>query len=144
MKLSVSTLAQFFASARNYMSMAAGAALTLGVTNAAQNKTLTESIDEVFTGLSMVYHGATSIWQLGVILLTPVIGWYMARKASQSAKPENQVATAVAVAKDPADPQKAEAAKVLLANAAVQAGAEKVVAPGIADNPATLPNVVSK
>lgn len=142
--LSVSSLAQLYAKGRNYASAAAGAALMLGVTNAAQNKTLTESLNEVFTGLSMVYHGATSIWQLGVILATPLVGWYMARKAGQSAQPENQVATAVAAAKDTSDPKKAEAVQVLLANGAVQAGAEKVVNPGIADNPATLPQVVSK
>lgn len=144
MKLSVETLARIYAAGRNYASLVIGFCTSLGLISVAQSKTLTESLGQIYDGVALITQGFTSIWQVLVVVGGPFVGAILAWYAQRSAKTPNVVQQVVATAQDPTDPKKAEAAKVVLANAAVQAGAEKVVAPGIADNPATLPNVVSK
>lgn len=141
MKLSIGMIGQIYAAGRNYINLILGFCTSLGLLSVTQSKTLTESFAEVYQGISLIAHGFTSIWQVLVVVGGPLVGAIVAWWASRSAKPENQAASLVAQAQDPTNPVKQEAAKVAVSNAAVLAGAEKVVNPSIADNPATLPAV---
>lgn len=142
MKISLETVARIYAAGRNYANLAAGAAFSLGLVSASQNKTVTESLAEIANGVSMIVHGFTSIWQVAVVVGAPVVGGVLAWYAQRSAKTDNKIEAAKAVASDPSDPKQLDAQIALSNAAATIPGATKVVNPVIADNPATAPNVV--
>jgi hypothetical protein len=103
MNISTETVGRLLASGRNYASTIVGFIGGVGVISAAQSKGLTDALGEIFNGLSMIVHGATSMWQILVVAF-PIIGIVMAKIASNSAKTANQ-ATAVKVAVlDPSTP----------------------------------------
>lgn len=103
MALSTETVGRLLASGRNYASTIVGFIGGVGVVSASQSKGLSDSFTEIFNGLSMVFHGATSLWQILVVAF-PIIGVILAKLASNSAKVTNQAPAVLAAVKDPATP----------------------------------------
>lgn len=103
MNISTETVGRLLASGRNYASTIVGFIGGVGVISAAQSKGLTDALGEIFNGLSMIVHGATSMWQILVVAF-PIIGIIMARMASNSAKVTNQAPAVLAAVKDPNTP----------------------------------------
>lgn len=104
MKLSTETVGRVLASARGYSQWFVGFATSLGLVSASQSKTLTDSLSEVWNGLSMVIHGFTSIWQIGVVVLGPILAVVLSKWSSNTAKTDNQAAAVKAAVADPNTP----------------------------------------
>lgn len=121
MNLSTETIGRLLASGRNYASTVVGFIGGVGVISAAQSKGLTDALGEIFNGLSMIVHGATSMWQILVVAF-PIIGIVMAKIASNSAKTVNQAAAVKAAVVDPNTPISPEtkAAIVVAANEVIK------------------------
>lgn len=100
MNISTETIGKLLASGRNYASTLVGFVGGIGIVSASQNKGLTDALNEIFNGLSMIVHGATSFWQILVVAF-PIIGVVMAKMASNSAKVTNQAAAVKAAIVDP-------------------------------------------
>lgn len=100
MAFSTETVGKLLASGRNYVSLFVGLVGGVGLMSAAQQKGLTDAVNEIGSGLSQIVHGATSAWQIMVVAF-PIIGVVMAKMASNSAKTDNQAAALQAAAKDP-------------------------------------------
>lgn len=117
MNISTETVGRLLASGRNYASTLVGFIGGVGLVSAAQDKGLSDAINEIFSGLSQVIHGATSMWQILVVAF-PIIGVVMAKMASSSAKTVNQAAAVKAAVIDPNTPISPEtkAAIVVAAN----------------------------
>lgn len=108
MPFSTETIGRLWASGRNYANLFIGFASGIGVISAAQNKGLTDSLTEIYNGVSQIIHGATSAWQILAVIAAPVIGPLLARMASNSAKTANQAAAvkaAVIDSKKPVPPE---------------------------------------
>lgn len=116
MALSTETIGRLLASGRNYASLIVGFVGGVGVISASQQKGFTDALNEIFNGLSMVFHGATSLWQI-LIVAFPVIGVAMAKFASNSAKVTNQAAAVKAATVDPNTPIPPEAKTAIVAAA---------------------------
>lgn len=114
MAFSTETIGRLLASGRNYASTVVGFIGGIGVISAAQNKGLTDALNEIFTGLSQVVHGATSLWQI-LIVAFPIIGVVMAKIASNTAKTSNQAAAVKIAVNDPNTPVSAETKATVLA-----------------------------
>lgn len=119
MNISTETVGRLLASFRGYAQYFVGFATSLGLLSAAQSKTLTDSLAEVYNGLTQVVHGFTSIWQVGVVVLTPILSIVLARWSSNSAKTVNQAAAVKAAVEDPLTPI-APAAKDAIVSAAAK------------------------
>lgn len=104
MAFSTETIGRLLASGRGYAQYAVGFATSLGFVSASQSKTLTDSLSEVMNGISQVIHGFTSIWQIGVVVLAPVVSVVLARWSSNTAKVSNQAAAVKAAVADPNTP----------------------------------------
>lgn len=76
--------------------------------SASQNKGLSDAFSEMFNGVSMVVHGATSAWAI-LIVAFPAIGIILAKFASNSAKVDNQAVQLKAAVIDPNTPISSEA-----------------------------------
>lgn len=100
MAFSTETIGRLLASGRNYASTIVGFVGGIGLMSASQQKGFTDAINEIFNGLSQVFHGATSLWQILVVAF-PIIGVVMAKMASNSAKVSNQAPAVLAAIKDP-------------------------------------------
>lgn len=100
MAFSTETIGRLLASGRNYASTIVGFVGGIGLMSASQSKGLSDSVGEIFNGLSMVVHGATSAWQILAVAF-PIIGVLLAKIASNSAKVTNQAAAVQAAVKDP-------------------------------------------
>lgn len=120
MKLSFETLARIYAAGRNYANLAIGFCASLGLISIAQQKTLTESLSEVYAGVSQIVHGLSSIWQILVVVGGPFVGAIMAWYAQRSAKTTNQ------------------------ADAVTKAGAVVVAPAALAEATPNNPNIVSQ
>lgn len=120
MTFSTETIGKLLASGRNYASTIVGFIGGIGLMSAAQQKGMTDALNEIWNGLSLVFHGATSFWQI-LIVAFPVIGVAMAKMASNSAKTSNQAAAVKAAIIDPNTPIEPET------KAAVIAAAKEVV-----------------
>lgn len=116
MALSSETVGRLLASGRNYASTIVGFIGGVGVVSASQSKGMADALNEIFNGLSMVFHGATSLWQI-IIVAFPIIGIALARFASNSAKVANQAAAVQAAVKDPNTPIPPEAKTAIVAAA---------------------------
>lgn len=103
MALSVETVNRLFASGRNYASTIAGFIGGIGIMSASQSKGLSDAFSEIFNGLSMILHGATSAWAI-LIVAFPIIGGIMGKLASNSATTANQATQVNAAVKDPNSP----------------------------------------
>lgn len=100
MQISTETVGRLLASGRNYASTIVGFIGGVGIMSASQSKGLTDAFNEIFNGLSMIFHGATSAWQI-IIVAFPIIGAIMAKFASNSATVPSQAAAVQAAVKDP-------------------------------------------
>lgn len=100
MQISTETIGKWLAEGRNYGSIIVGFVGGVGVVSASNSKGLTDSINEIFNGLSMVVHGATSFWQILAVAF-PIIGVVFAKLAKKSASVDNQAASLKAAAQDP-------------------------------------------
>lgn len=116
MTLSTETIGRLLASGRNYASTIVGFIGGVGIISAAQSKGLTDAFNEIINGLSMIVHGATSMWQI-LIVAFPIIGIIMAKMASNSAKTDSQAAAVKAAVAD-ANTTVSDAAKVSIVQAA--------------------------
>lgn len=126
MAISTETIGKMLASGRNYVSTFVGFVGGIGLMSAAQEKGLTDAFNEMFTGISMVVHGATSAWAI-LLVAFPVIGVVMAKFASRSASVPSQAAAVQAAAKDPNTTISVEAKASILDAAATSAPlAEKI------------------
>lgn len=103
MTLSVETVNKLLASGRNYISTIVGFVGGIGLMSASQQKGVSDALSEIFNGLSQIVHGATSLWGI-LIVAFPVIGLWMGRLASNSAKVTSQAPAVLAAVKDPATP----------------------------------------
>lgn len=165
--ISLETVGRLYASGRNYANLGLGFAAGVGIISAAQNKDFIDALGEVYQGVTLIIHGGTAIWTMIAAILAPIVGGYLARKASNSAKTENRQANIIAIARDPNDSgndaakaaliqaageiardpslpvQLTERAKVTVVNVAASLPeVKKVVAPALADHPQTAAQVV--
>lgn len=113
MAFSTETIGQLLASGRHYVSTTVGFIGGIGIMSAAQSKGLTDAINEIFQGLNMIAHGATSAWAILVVAF-PVIGAIMAKFASNSASLPSQAAAVKAAVEDPNTPVPLEAKAAIL------------------------------
>lgn len=120
MAFSTETIGRLYASGRNYLGQILAFGAGVGVISAAQDKGLMDALNEIYTGVSMVVHGATSFWTIATVVAAPIVGPLLARWASNSAKVSNQAAAVKAAVEDPKTPIPADAAQ------AIKAAAEKV------------------
>lgn len=104
MALSTETVGRLWASGRNYANIILGFASGIGVVSAAQNKGLTDSLTEIYNGVSQVVHGATSAWQILAVIAAPIVGPILAKWASNSAKTANQAVAVKVAILDPNTP----------------------------------------
>lgn len=100
MKFSTEDIGRLLASGRGYSQYALGVATTLGLVSASNSKGLTDSLNEIANGVSMIYHGATSFWQIAAVILTPIGSVILAKWSSNSAKTVNQSAAVNASVKE--------------------------------------------
>lgn len=117
MQISTETVGRLLASARGYSQWFVGFGTSLGLISASQSKTLTDSLSEVWNGLSMIVHGFTSIWQIGVVILGPIVAVALAKWSSNSAKVSNQAAAVQAAVADPNTPIPADLKQTIQATA---------------------------
>lgn len=101
MKLSVETIGRLWASGRNYASLLIGFASGVGVVSASQQKGLTDALNEIYQGVSLIVHGSTSAWAILTVIAAPIVGPIIAKIASNSAKPESQAKAVAAAVADP-------------------------------------------
>jgi short subunit fatty acids transporter len=117
MTISTETVGRLAASARGYSQWFVGFATSLGLVSASQSKTLTDSLSEVWNGLSMIVHGFTSIWQVGVVVLGPIVAVALAKWSSNTAKTASQAAAVKAAVVDPNTPISPETKTAIVAAA---------------------------
>lgn len=151
MTFSSETIGRLLASGRNYGSTIVGFIGGIGIMSASQSKGLTDSLNEIFNGLSMIVHGATSGTQI-LMAAFPIIGALFAKWASNTAKTSNQAAAVQTAVKEangnPATQLPLETkAKILDAAASlpeVKAGAPIKVDDPVLANAVPAPNVVAR
>lgn len=114
MNISTETIGRLYASGRNYVNLGIGFASGIGVISAAQDKGLMDALSEIYNGVSMVVHGATSVWTILAVVAAPIIGPIIAKWASNSAKVSNQAPAVLASVKDPNTPIPPEVKAVIL------------------------------
>lgn len=127
MTLSSETIGRLLASGRGYTQYVLGVATTLGLISASNSKGLTDSLNEIFNGVAMIYHGATSFWQIAAVILTPIGSVILAKWSSNSAKTANQAVAVQTAVKE--------------ANGATNTQLSKEVKATIIDAAASLPEV---
>lgn len=119
MGFSTETIGRLYASGRNYVNLGIGFASGIGLISAAQNKGLMDALSEMYNGISMIVHGATSAWTILAVIAAPIVGPILARMASNSAKTVNQAASVKAAIIDPNTPITPEV-KVAVLDAATE------------------------
>lgn len=119
MAFSTETIGRLYASGRNYINSGLGLLTGIGLMSAAQNKGLTDSLAEIYNGVSQVVHGATSAWQIIAVIAAPILTPIIARYASNTAKTVNQAAAVKAAIVDPNTPVAPEV-KAAVISAAVE------------------------
>lgn len=114
MAISTETIGRLYASGRNYINSGLGLLTGIGLMSAAQNKGLTDSLAEIYNGVSQIVHGATSAWQIIAVIAAPILTPIIARYASNTAKAKNQAAALKAAIIDPNTPISPEVKAVVL------------------------------
>jgi hypothetical protein len=122
MSLSVETVNRLLASGRNYASTLVGFIGGVGLVSAAQDKGLMDALNEIFSGMSQIVHGATSLWTI-LVAAFPLIGVWLARIASKSATTSSQAQQVKAAVIDPNTPVPPDAVKAITDAAANLAAA---------------------
>lgn len=98
---SIESIAQLYAQGRNYINMGMGAIVMFGMMTAAQQKSVMDGLTDIWAGLSQAFTGASHIWQVGVIIIGPIVTAYLAKKAGNAASTQNQKDSLIARANDP-------------------------------------------
>ena len=101
MQISTETVGRLLASGRGYAQYFVGFATSLGLLSAANSKGLIDGFNDIFNGITQMFHGFTSVWQIAVVVLAPVGSIFLARWSSNSAKTSSQAASVQAAVKDP-------------------------------------------
>jgi hypothetical protein len=114
MAFSTETVGRLYASGRNYINLGIGFASGIGIISASQDKGLMDSLNEMYNGVSMIVHGATSAWTILAVVAAPIVGPIIARMASNSAKLENQAPAVLTAIKDPNTPISADVKAIVL------------------------------
>ncbi len=114
MAFSTETVGRLLASGRGYAQYGIGFATSLGLLSAANSKGLSDGFSDIFAGITQTLHGFTSVWQIGLVVLTPVMSVVLARWSSNSAKTSNQAPAVLAAIKDPNTPISSEVKAVVL------------------------------
>jgi hypothetical protein len=104
MNISTETIGRLLASARGYTQYAVGFATSLGLLTAANSKGLSDGFSDIFAGISQTLHGFTSVWQIGVVVLGPIMAVVLAKWSSNTAKTSSQAAAVKAAVVDPNTP----------------------------------------
>lgn len=104
MAFSTETIGRLYASGRNYINSGLGLLTGIGIMSAAQDKGLMDALNEMYTGVSQVVHGATSAWTIITVIAAPILTPIIARYASKSARVDNQAAAVKAAIIDPNTP----------------------------------------
>jgi hypothetical protein len=99
--MNLETLAKIYAQGRNYINQILGAAVMFGVMTASQQKQVMDGLNDIWTGLTQAFTGASHVWQVAVIVLGPLIGGWLAKKAANSASTESQKNSLIARAEQP-------------------------------------------
>lgn len=100
MNLSLETIAKIYAQGRNYINQFLGAVVMFGVMTASQQKQVMDGLSDIWSGLTQAFSGASHVWQVAVIVLGPIIGGWLAKKAGNSASTEGQKQSLIARAHD--------------------------------------------
>lgn len=101
MNISTETLGRLYASGRNYLNLGLGFLCGVGLMSSGQQKGLLDAVQQMYDGAVQVVHGATSAWQIIVVVAAPIVGPFLARMASNSAKVPNQAQAIAAAVRDP-------------------------------------------
>jgi hypothetical protein len=117
MNISTETVGRLLASGRGYAQYAVGFATSFGLLSAANSKGLTDGFNDIFAGIYQTFHGFTSVWQIGVVVLTPIASVFLARWSSNSAKTVNQAAAVQAAVVDPNTPISQEVKQTIITTA---------------------------
>lgn len=117
MKFSLETVARVYAAGRNYIALGLGFATSAGIISASQNKTLTDSLGDIYQGVSLIVHGATSISVVAITVGGPIAAVVVAWYAQRSAKVENQAKAVQAAVVDPNTPISPEVKTTILTTA---------------------------
>lgn len=126
MALSSETIGKFWASGRNVISTVVGLIGGVGLMSAAQSQGVMTALDQIYQGLTLIFSGATSLWNI-LLVAFPIIGGIMAKYASNSAKVDSQAAALKDAAKDPNTVVSKEATANLLAATAEAAPLAKPI-----------------
>lgn len=114
MAFSTETIGRLYASGRNYVNLGIGFASGIGLISAAQNKGLMDALTEMYNGVSLIVHGATSAWTIIAVVAAPIVGPILARMASNSAKTTSQATAVITAIKDPNTPISSEVKMTVL------------------------------
>ncbi len=135
MQISLETAARLYAAGRNQINQILGFAAGAGVITVAQDKGAMDAIDEIGKGFGLIFHGASSLYAIGVVVLGPAVGWVLTWYAQRSAKTFNKATAVKLEVADPATPVSAEAKTAIVQAAAPIVAAEPALAsaaaPGI-------------
>lgn len=146
MNFSLETIAKIYAQGRNYINSGLGALVMFGALTAAQQKSVMEGLSDIAAGLSQAFTGASHIWQVGLIVLGPLLTAYLAKKAGNAASTQGQKNSLIARANEPDGPG-TEAKAAVLDAATKLPGVEidgAIKAPPAVASAVPSPQVVSK
>jgi hypothetical protein len=117
MAFSSETVGKVLASGRHYVSTTVGFIGGIGIMSAAQSKGVTDSVNQIFDGLKMIFEGGSNLWAILVVAF-PLIGGVMGKIASNSASVPSQAAAVKAAVQDPNTSVSLEAKAAILDAAA--------------------------
>ena len=101
MQISTETIGRLYASGRNYLNLVLGFLCGVGLMTSGQQKGLLDALQQMYDGVMQVVHGATSAWQIILVVSAPIVGPLLARMASNSAKTSSQAVAVQTAAADP-------------------------------------------
>lgn len=111
--MSLETIAKFYAQGRNYINQILGMVVMFGIMTASQQKTVMDGIGDIWAGLSQAFTGASHVWQVLAVVLAPIIGGWLAKKAGNAASTNSQKESLIARANDANGAGKEASAAVL-------------------------------
>lgn len=132
MQISLETLGRVWAGGRNQVNQVLGFAAGVGVITIAQDKGAMDAIDQIGQGLNLIFHGASSLYGIGVVVLGPMVGWVLTWYAQRSAKTDKQAPAVLAAVVDPATPVSVEAKTAVLKAANSIAATDPALAASVA------------
>lgn len=132
MQFSLETVARIYAGGRNQINQVLGFAAGVGVITVAQDQGAMDAIDQIGKGLSLIFHGASSLYSIGIVVLGPAVGWVMTWYAQRSAKTDNKAPAVLAEVVDPKTPVSIEAKTAVLQAAKIVTATDPTLAATVA------------